>query len=235
MYKHVIGKEEALEFARQNLTLYKSSYLEDIERGFKRHYLYDRTDAMKEALVIDGVSELLDIYEFSTGYGNKFNGEPDTYWCFEGSSPAVRLLKTGQMATPYREKQYKGFGLSLLREERTSGRLNGFKFDGVRPDFIGMGSERKLNAWFDYLNAEESAKKEFIETANKRNREFLDKVQAKFPKAESWVNEIDGWCRKIQISVGYVLMTFEAGDDGRFNRSTRVDILNLPTTEELLK
>ena len=235
MYKHIIGKDKALEFAKQNCTLYKDSFIEDIEGGFKRAYLYDSLDALKAAFVIDGVSELADLYTFSTGYGNKFNGEPDTYWCFEGFEPAVRLLKTGQVATPYRENRNKGFGLFMLHGERTDGRLSGFEFDGARPDFIGKGSERKVTAWFDYLNAEDNAKKEFVETAYKRNREFLEKVQAKFPKAKVWVNESDGWCRQIQFSAGYVLFIFEAADDGRFYKQTRVDALTLPSTEELLK
>ena len=123
----------------------------------------------------------------------------------------------------------------MLHGERTNGRLSGFEFDGARPDFIGKGSERKVTAWFDYLNAEDKAKKEFIETAKKKNKEFADKMLAKFPKAEVWRSELDGWFGKIQFSAGYVLFTYEAADDGRFYRSTRVDILNLPTTEELLK
>ena len=232
---YVIGKEQALQFVKDNCTYGKQRILEDIEGGHSRCYLDDDIQSLRDALEVKDVSELVTVYEFRECSGNPYSKEPEHYWSFEWSQVCVRMLATGRIARPYRPYRVsKGFGLTLLQEDQAQGRLRDFKADIQQPNFIGKGTKTKLEAWFDAIEQENEAKKTYIETANAKNLAFQEKVKAKFPDARLRVLG-DGWMSECEFTVGYVRVHFVAGDDGRFYRDTKVDILAMPSTDELLK
>lgn len=232
---YVIGKEQALQFAKDNCTYGKERFIEDIERGSNRSYLDDDVDSIKSALVVDGVTELVDVYTFRECSGNPYSKEPARYWIFDYAEYCVRLLSTGRIAHPYRPNHRSDkFGLSLLHDDQADGRLKDFKSEVQQPNFIGKGTKSKLEAWFGAIEQENEEKKAYIETAKAKNIAFQEKVKAKYPEAYLHILG-DGWMSECEFTVGYVKVHFTAGDDGRFYRDIRVDILAMPSTDELFK
>lgn len=232
---YVIGKEQALQFAKENCTYGKERFIDDIERGHGRHYIDEDKEALEEALVVEGVSELVDVYVFRECSGNTYANEPEHYWSFEYAEYCVRMLSTGKIAHPFRP-HYKAnkFGLSFLQEDQAEGRLRDFSADIQQPNYIGKGSKSKLEAWFNALEQENEAKKVYISTAWEKNLAFQEKVKAKYPKAQLHILG-DGWMSECEFTVGYVKVHFSAGDDGRFYRDIKVDILAMPSTDELFQ
>jgi hypothetical protein len=223
---YVIGKEEARKFAEKNCPY----FLSFIENG--RRYNDNDLPRIKDAFEVEECTELVDVYHFSQ-YRNA--GDPTQYWQFDGREWAVRLIGTNMIARPYKSSySSKTYGLSLMYEDQQKGSFKDFIFDAVNPNFVSKGSRVKMLAWFNYLKMENDAKIDYVKTAYSRNYEFKEKVLSKYPDARMTVLG-DGWMSECEFSVGYVLVRFEAGDDGRFYRSTKVDIVRFPSTEELFK
>lgn len=224
---YVIGKEEAKKFAEKNCP----QYLQSIENGERRFYTDANLPGIKKAFEVEECTELVEVYRFGK-YRN--GGDPTPYWEFEGAGWAVRLIGTNMIANPYPVKSREAYGLNLMFEDQQKGSFKDFIFDAITPNFVSKGSRVKMLAWFNYLKMVNDAKIDYVKTAYSRNYEFKEKVLAKYPDARMTVLE-DGWMSECEFSVGYVLVRFEAGDDGRFYRSTKVDIVRFPSTEELFK
>lgn len=232
---YVIGKEEAIQFVKKNCTYGKQDILDDVINDRHRSWIDEKLPLLKEALVVEGVSEIVDVYVFSESFGNKYSNEPEHYWSFEYAEYCVRLLETGEIMHPWKPSNAaKVFGLSFMLDDTVQGRLKDFKFGAQQPNFIGKGSKSKLLAWFGYRRAENEAMKEYISEANKKNAEFREKVQRCYPNARLRILA-DGWMSECWFSVGYVMVHFTAGEDGRFYRETKVDILAFPSTDKLFE
>ena len=230
---YFIGKEKALRFAEENCTFNKDYYLEQIRKAEGRSYLYDRMDELKTAFEIEGFSEIVEVYCFSE-YRDYDNQDKEVYyWSFTHIDPCVRLIGNGKIAYPY-ESSYrsKKYGLTLKREDMARGGSNDFLYKEQKPNFIGKASRKKIEDWFGYLKRENEARREYIDNANKKNREFQEKVKAKFPDAYMSIDK-DGWMSECVIISGYVRFVFTSGEDGSIYRSTKVDILSVPSTKQL--
>lgn len=229
---YIIGKEEALRFVNENCEFCKDRLLDEIKEGRFRSDVDDNLPALKKALEVEGYSELVNVYVFREISGNVFRQEPETYWCLEWSTHCVRLLDTGEIARPYKPNRAGGYALTLMQEDQVQGRLREFKADIQTPNLIGVGTKSKIDAWFNALRQENEAKRQFVESAIVKNREFKERLLAKYPNAQTRVLD-DGWLVECWFTVGYVKIHFQSGDDGRFYRDTKVDILALPSTDEL--
>ena len=233
---YVIGKDKALQFAKENCTKYRERFIEDIQDASKRSYLYDYRDAIKEAFLVEGVTEIVDVYCFrQCTEGKDINGKQEWYWSYESYQPGVRLIESGTIASPFRPgNAAKNFGLHLLHEDIASGGMTTyFSYkDEDQPNFIGKGSRKKVEDWFGFLTRENDARRKYIDDAKVKNAEFRAKVEKMYPDARIHIVD-DGWMSECEFSVGYVLVHFQAGEDGRFYRSTKVDILKFPSTDKL--
>ena len=239
---NVIGKEQALQFAREHCTYLKDYYLSDIENGAHRHYLDDNLQALKDAFEIEGFSEVVDVYEFREQSGNTFNHEPETYISFDIAQYCIRIIKSdnprikpGMVLVPWKDAwNAKTFGLFLDREDKVEGRLKDFKYnDEVRPNFIGKASKKKIEDWVVYLINENEAKRQFIETANAKNLAFQEAVKKRFPNA--WLHILDdGWMTECKFNYQLLEIHYTATEGGGFTRQCKVDIMRVPDTKNLL-
>lgn len=235
---YIVGKEEALRFANERLTKSKETALRQITGDQCRSYVDDHPQMLKDALVIDGVTRLVDVYTFREFYYIE-DGKKVSDIEFEGAAYAVQLIETGEIARPYLPYG-KGstFELSLMPEDQEFGpngrkSFSGLRFEMPKPDRIGKGTTKKLIGWFDYLRAENEAKKEYTRKAIERNRKMQEAVKAKFPNAYIKLTN-GGWMEYCQFSIGYLAVTLEALDDGGVSRSLHIDAVNVPSTAEML-
>lgn len=232
---YVIGKDEALQFVNKNCTLHKERFLGEIKRGENQSWLYRLLPEIKKAFVVEGVTELVDVFTFNRVTESRdAQGHNIYYLEFGVMEPCIRHIATGTIGYPYQSQSSKHmFGLVLKHEDMPIGSTTYFSYkDEEKPNFVGTGSKKKMDDWFGFLVRENEAKKKYIGDARAKNLSFQKTVREKYPDA--WLHIVDdGWMSECKFTVGYVEFHFTAGEDGRFYRSTKVDILKVPSNKDL--
>ena len=234
---YVVGKEEALRFASGNCTSLKSRFLDEIERGENESWLWRIKPEIEKAFVVEGVTELVEVYTFHHVTEERdASGKNIYYWEFGVKEPCIRHIASGVIGYPYESPDSKKvYGLVLKQEDIARGMTTYFSYkDEQKPNYVGSGSKKKMDDWFGFLARENAARQKYIDDARVKNAEFRAKVEKKYPKARIHIVD-DGWMSECEFVVGYVLVQFQAGEDGRFYRSTKVDILSFPSTEQLFE
>ncbi len=234
---YVIGKDEALRFVKENCTSHKERFIREIENGEQQSWLYRLKPEIEKAFVVEGVTELVEVYCFNEVTEERdANGKNIYYWEFGVVEPCIRHIETGVIGYPYEcQDSKKHFGLSMKHEDIAQGMSTYFSYkDEQKPNYVGSGNKKKVNDWFGYITRENAARQKYIDEARARNAEFRAKVEKKYPNARIHIVS-DGWMSECEFVVGYVLVKYEAGEDGRFYRSTKVDILSFPDTDKLFE
>lgn len=223
--KKIIGKEEALRFARYNCKLYLENNLKQIENFLKDD---ERRNDLKKALEIDGFSEIVEVYNF------RYECYPDqeSGYQFDVAYFCLRIIQTGEVFSvvpeSWNSKRYK-----LLLLNPAEGRCTYFRYDEPAPNYIGKATRKKIEDWIQFCHRKNDAEIRYMAEAESKNREFRYAVLKKFPDAKCNVLE-DGWMSECSFNYQMVNVHYTANEDGTFSRDLRVDIVNFPGYYELV-
>lgn len=226
MKTYYIGENELNELKESSVAI-KMNW-EVSERGMKKnHWLYD-LDNLK-SLEIEGFSKIEDCYYVRREYDNFTNELKMSY--IETSFPVLRLIESGEVYNISADK--KKIRLFAMREIFPL-RDRYFKTTATEPNYIGVGSRKKILAWVDYIKQVESERAEYVRAAYEKNAEFAKKFQAKYPDG-NFSFDADGWCNRFVFKAGIIEWKYEALESGEFSRSHYIYLADLPTDEDLLK
>lgn len=227
----IIGQQNAIEFAKKNCTVDAEYYIKKATDGVS---WYQKAEADKfKTLVIEGYSELVDLFKFSVYPENKFKGEPEHY-ALEDPRIVLRIIGTGE--TLYVQETYyhsKKFAVYFDDSENYNLRLKGFTFGEPHPNYIGTGNVKKIEAWLDWLRKKRQAQIDYDANGRKLNKEFQDAVAAHFPDCYMRIAD-DGWMSECEFKKDGVEYSYSAHDNGRFSRNTKLDYDAVKPTRELI-
>ena len=183
-------------------------------------------------LDVEGFSRIVPCFVVRQSYDCFQNVYLDEYY-YDASYWLLEIIPTGELFS-FRERvrNSKRFVLHM-HGSLDSDRCRYFTFSKEAPNAIGKATERKLQEWIDFLHEERAAKRLYIDTAMKRNRETVDAFKAKYPEGY-FRTEDDGWTSEFIIRFERLRVKFTACEDGGFSRNVDVPYECYPTTEELL-
>ena len=228
--KTIIGREAAIAFAEKHCTVDADYYIGKAKNGVNR---WSKENAEKwNTLVIPGFSRAVEIYPFHLLPAEEWRDRPE-HWVLSDSMMALYIEKTGELLNIYEPHcNAKKFGLYYLVGDRSL-HLDHFSFNEPKPNFIGKGTQKKIQDWLDYLRRELIAKIEYNAYAWKRNREFQEALKAHFPDAKKRVDE-KGWLIECWIEQGCIRYHYTPSDNGHFYRNYEIMPFEIPSTKDLL-
>lgn len=121
-----------------------------------------------DGLEIEGTSKLVRVLSIEAS-PNMLYIEGVSYW----------VLFNGQLLRPYRNKLREPFRFFLVgATQYDSSKLKYFKFEESEPQRVSKATPKKLQAWADYLNAEEAAKQAYIKANKDKKEAFFKRLDA---------------------------------------------------------
>lgn len=175
-------------------------------------------------LVLDGVTELVEV--FDVRQQNDYKGEFEYFYWSDFVRQYIKDLKTGKLYRfTHTKKMYQLLNPS---DSKASGR--NFKFEEKEPNRIGKATEKKLRAWFDYLEREKTAYDEFCKKNESEREKFISEISALGKIVWTSPNETSGVVRS-----KYFDLEFQAPFDGYCSKKIKFARYSFETDLELFK
>lgn len=227
----IIGKEKAIRFAKLNCDPeYLERALDKIERSYHRFSL-----GQLETLAVPGFSEIVEqfgfeLYDYSEERSYGITRE-DCWVLGDDTSYVLRIIPTVEILRIWApDNSGKRFGLSL--QQRQLGACRDFTFSEERPQYIGKATEKKIQAWLDYLHREREAETNYMAEARVKNAQLRAAILKRFPNAQ--LREDNGWLVEAWYKEGVLDYHVTATEAGGFTRSYRVDSNKVPSAKDQL-
>lgn len=217
MKKLCYSYDEARDFIKEN----------DVQM---RYALKDvKIDSMYDRFNIEDYCRIVPIYIFMEFVDAGTNLKR---WHYQSHQVGLQIIATGEVFTLFEtgSKRY----LLVPTNPIESNRSKNFRFEQKMPNFIGVPSKKKIEAWVEYHHLSQTAKRNYLNGNLCRNNTFAKRFKEKYPDARYWEDE-DGWVSRFRIIIDALDYRFIATEDGKFIREVSIYRANLPTNEELLK
>lgn len=120
-----------------------------------------------EGLEVEGVTKLVVAISFEASLNNTLYAESLSYW----------VLFNDQLLRPYRSKNKEPFSFLLPMEYKYNEPTRYFEYEVEAPQRVSKATAKKMQAWADYLNAQEQAKQEYIANAHKVKDDFINRLK----------------------------------------------------------
>lgn len=229
--KYIIGKERARKFARLMCNP------EDLERvlGHIEGGYHWPEEKQLERLVVPGFTEVVEVFEFvlnDNSEERKCGRNDKDYWSTETGIYMLQIIPTGEVLRVWSpENSWKRCGFSLL--ERSYLPSRNFEFDEERPPYVGTATQKKIEAWRDYLHRERQALVDYNANARAKNAQLRAAILKRFPDAKL-IEGPNGWLLEAWYDEGVLTYHVTACENGGFTRSYNVDYKKVPSSKDQL-
>lgn len=208
--------ESLQQFASENVI--KNSHLIKLPTSYIRVSL--------DVLSVVGFSEVVPCYEVRLSDDNS-----GAYWI--DSSYFVLHIITSNEFLRFHEVSRGKFRFYLFERPSYLWRDTNFRFDMPEPNLIGKATEKKLQSWIDFLHMERTALINYVNGNMYRNKNFTERVRAKFPEA-IFDTAPDGWTSLIRFEWLNFYVTLTAHENGSFSRDLYIRYSAVPDISAML-
>lgn len=230
--KYIIGKERARKFAK---LMCEPEDLERVLGKVEGEGYHWPSEKMLERLIVPGFTEVVEVFEFvhNDNSEERSHGRPDKdYWSTDTSIFMLQIIPTGEVLRVWApENSWKRCGFSLL--ERYHGATRDFTFSEERPQYVGTATQKKIEAWRDYLHRERQAEINYVAQARAKNAQLRAAILKRFPDAKLSEGP-NGWLVEARYQEGVLDYHVTACENGGFTRSYSANYLRVPSAKDQL-